>query len=294
MKKYSIYFIACVVTLLVGCQKEDDPTPTHTQDPNAVVQSDSTESNAGSEEPGFNQQLAKKWDMNTASPSGRHQDVDIYVSIEFTQDGQYFIEKSDNSFENGTYEISDERRIIELSDFGTIDIISLDEQSFVFTLTTLAEPDTSQDVTSVAVDPIELSDSDRYILGAWNTNSFYYVINGDTIRSSDPEYSALTGLDDINVYFTQYGTYLVEYKVNGEATEKQKNYWQWSDDSKTSICFADWTVALEHRSSVCSEINRAEINKIDENRFELVHSQGYDVAGSGFQFKISYDMVRAE
>ena len=292
MKKYSIYFLASVIILLVSCQQEDDPTPT-TQDPSVVVPSDSTDTNTELSEAEFNQQLAKRWDMGTPSPSGRRQSS-VYLSIEFTLDGRYFVEKSDDDFMNGTYTISSDRRFIELSGFGTIDIVSIDEQSFVFTLTTIDQPTSKQEIASVASDPMVLADSDQYLLGAWNMESFYYIIDGDTIRSDDPVYKMYTGLDTINVYFTQYGTYFIEYHTTDGNVRKEKNYWQWSGNSTTDICYADWRVALEDRNSVCNNSNKVSIVKVDEDHFELTQDQSMTIDNYSFQFKIKYSMARVE
>ena len=300
MKKCSIYLLLSVIILSVGCQKEDDPTPTSSK-PDATAPDSSNNSGVVNKQD-FQHQLAKKWSMNTASPSGRQQKSSAYVSIEFTLEGRYYIEKSmsetmeaGDSFITGMYTISEDRRTITLTDFGSIEVISIDEKSFAFQLTTLDQPTMTEDVASVASDPVVLSDSDQFLLGEWSIPSFYYIIGGDTVRSSDPIYQQLVEytspkFDTIDVHFTQYGTYFLEYSYESTVTHQAKNYWEWSDDSEEAICFGNWSTMLDNRSSVCSGNNKATIQKVNENYFRI--EQTTFVQGSPFE--ISYDLYRTE
>ena len=301
MKKCSIYLLLSVIILSVGCQKEDDPTPTSSK-PDATAPDSSNNSGVVNKQD-FQHQLAKKWSMNTASPSGRQQKSSAYVSIEFTLEGRYYIEKSmsetmeaGDSFITGTYTISEDRRTITLADFGSIEVISISEKSFAFQLTTLDQPTMTEDVTSVASDPVVLSDSDQFLLGEWSIPSFYYIMSGDTIRSTNPiykllvEYSEFPKFDTINVHFTQYGTYFAEYSYEGSVTSRMKNYWEWSDDSEKAICFGDWSITLDDRSSICNGSNNATIQKVNDDHFRLTQIASTR-AGS---FVVSYDLYRAE
>lgn len=300
MKKYSIYLLLSVIILSVGCQKEDDPTPTSSKH-DATAPDSSSDSGVVNKQD-FQHQLAKKWSMNTASPSGRQQKSSAYVSIEFTLEGRYYIEKSTpeameakDSFITGTYIISEDRRTITLADFGSIEVISIDEKSFAFQLTTLDQPMMTEDVTSVASDPVVLSNSDLFLLGEWSIPSFYYVLGGDTIRSDDEiyktllEFSTFPKFDTIDVHFTQYGTYFAEYSYEGNITNRIKNYWEWSDDSEEAICFGDWSVSLDNRNSVCNGINKATIEKVNDNYFKLEQT-----TSTGAVSVISFDLYRVE
>ena len=147
--------------------------------------------------------------------------ISDYESFEFNKSGNYIVVKNTTTKSTsnqivlfGTYEIIDSKTI-SLSDFGTIKISNLDENTIIFTITLDSNPNNGISINAAKQDKITSSTKTELLCRTWELVSF-----GGTETNSH------------FVLFSDAGTYFFQsISRNGIGT------WKWCDSEENKIAF---------------------------------------------------------
>ncbi|HBH47160.1 MAG TPA: hypothetical protein DDX98_00880 [Bacteroidales bacterium] len=188
-----------------------------------ACENESDDNNSGGDLTVNAETISAKWLITEASSE--------YKSIEFNESGNYILQMEDGmkSTEDlivlfGTYIILDDN-IIQLSDFGTITINSLDNNSISITIS----PAGGSEVTIEAdkADDIIGSSSSRtdLLCRSWEM----VAIDGEPVTGTEFE---------LTVIFSKAGTYFVEYANPVYGDEGGLAQWQWKDSDEEMFCYS--------------------------------------------------------
>lgn len=225
-----------MTTVLASCDKEEDAKPT-------------AEINEST--------ISAKWVVN---------DSEEYTSFEFNESGNYIIVKKSatsggrsrssapNFFNNsashpgsagrfqntektiyfGTYEIAG-NQTITLSDFGTITVKRLDDNSINFSLE-IPGADDNVLINASKQNEIETSTNTILLCRTWQLVSF----NGESVSGSEM---------DLTVLFSQAGTYFVSYPDGSNVDAGGLAQWRWNNSEETQLQYT-WELDVWYEGSV--------------------------------------------
>ena len=183
-----------------------------------------------------NKTISAKWQIDSGG----------YESIEFNESGNYIITKN-NIYANGNkiinaaatpvyvygnYKIINSTTI-ELTNYGTINVVSITELNFSFKL--VLTNSTSITITATKISAvIQTTTKTDLLCKTWVIDKAY--LNDKT----DTSLNKLVGL--LTVLFSKYGTYFVHQ------FEDINKYWKWKNVAETQIYYSstnltDWTNA---------------------------------------------------
>jgi hypothetical protein len=182
-----------------------------------------------------------------------------YESFEFNESGNYIVvknttQKSTNN-QNvyfGTYKIIDNSSI-ELSDFGTLKITSIDDNNISFSLTLEGYPKIDIIINATKADKIATSSKTELLCRTWNLVS----LNG--VSAIDTEY-------DLTVLFSDAGTYFVTF--NDSLEDLSVAQWCWKSNSETTLCYS-W-----EGEPTCDGESEVEILKLTESELQISENMG--------------------
>jgi hypothetical protein len=222
--------IAGLLLLLLfsfSCSKDGDDN----KDPNAAVR----------------ESISAKW--NVSDVTGRISSQ-AYESFEFNKSGNYII-VVDGTVLFGLYEILDDKSTLQLEDFGTIKILSVNENAISFTLT-LNGDDTELTVTAVKADEMASSTKTELLCKTWQL----VTMNGDPVAGT--EY-------DLTVLFSAAGTYFVSYNDPGEGeSEGGLALWAWKDSSEETLCYS-WDGFID-----CDGEHEVQIVELTKSKLKII------------------------
>jgi hypothetical protein len=193
MKK--ILFAIFALTLIAACDKDEN-------EPNEVNVEKTT--------------ISAKWTISNSSD---------YKSFEFNESGNYIVVKNittrsinDPIVLFGTYEIIDGKKIV-LSDFGTLIISVINENSISFSFQLTSNPDNDVIINASKQEEIESSTNTDLLCQTWMLVSF-------------GEYE----IQNFYVLFSKAGTYLINNEAEGEEIIKLGT-WSWCNTDENKIAF---------------------------------------------------------
>jgi len=236
------------------------------------------------------EKISAKWDVPQPAE---------YLSLEFTEDGDYIIilpsnqtksrkiTSAGNSFLKhpvskdvslrsleaasivvGTYKVNEAK--IELANYGTLDIINLTENEFSFKLTLKGSSSTQDYYTTKAATTIANSSRTKLLCKNWNIESVEWEprdYDGDGYIDNDDEGTDLIGT---TVFFSKYGTYLVIYPPQYYIEEGEDPfmlaYWKWKDSNENVLLYSD-------SNNEWGEDNGGEVDVVSLTENEMTFSE---------------------
>ncbi len=183
-----------MMTLIVSCDKDENDSKT-------VLKT---------------QTISAKWNVNSS---------DLYDSFEFNESGNYIVVKKPHPNSQfiyfGTYEIINGTSI-ELSDFGTIEVSSISNNSISFSINTDRKAKTSINASKQA----EMAKSSKtdLICKTWEM----FSVNGEPVAGTEME---------LTVLFSKAGTYFVTFSNPMVENDGEIAQWKWKDAAQTQIYY---------------------------------------------------------
>lgn len=167
--------------------------------------------------------ISAKWNVDNLSE---------YASFEFNESGNYIVLKNtttksanDQIILFGTYEIIDNKTIV-MSDFGTLAILEVNENSMSFNIQLTSDPDNEIIINASKQTEMENTTKTNLLCRTWKMVS----VNGEDVVGTEYELSIL---------LSKAGTYFVEYANTEYEDDGFLAYWKWSDDSETKFLYAN-------------------------------------------------------
>ncbi|MHA7943746.1 hypothetical protein ACJOV8_011795 [Formosa sp. 3Alg 14/1] len=204
MKKFSLILLTVFVfALIIGCDSSDNG------------ENDLTETTEDTT-------INAKWVVTNAS---------TYESFEFNESGNYIILKTSEDQRTteepnilfGTYSLIDDDTIV-LSDFGTLIISNIDENSIQFALALASAPEQTIQIEASKQLEIEKSTNTDLLCQTWQLVSF----NGENVIGTT---EALT------VLFSRAGTYFVTNTSPLSSNQGGLASWSWNNSAQTQIYY---------------------------------------------------------
>lgn len=148
-----------------------------------------------------------------------------YISFEFNSNGNYIVVKKtatkstgDQNILFGTYENIDNKKIV-LSDFGTLIISELADNSISFTIQPISNPDNTITVNASKQEEIKSSANTDLLCQSWEVVS----VGGDDMTNC-------------YVVLSKAGTYLISIEFDGEKITGLGT-WAWCNDAENKLAF---------------------------------------------------------
>jgi len=162
--------------------------------------------------------ISAKWNVSNSSD---------YDSFEFNKSGNYIVIKNlttkstnDQIILFGTYEIINNTTIV-LSDFGTLTISEINENSISFSIQLTSNPDNEIIINASKQEEMESTTKTELLCRTWELIS----INGENVAGTE---------DGGTVLFSKASTYLVTWS-DGESGLAQ---WKWKDEAETQFYYS--------------------------------------------------------
>jgi len=198
MKKLKQILVAIfVLTFIVACNKDDN-------DPKGNLEKTT---------------ISAKWIVSNSSE---------YSSFEFNESGNYIVVKNTTTkstngqiFLFGTYEITDNKTIV-LSDFGTLTLSEIDENSIDFSIKLTSNPNNEITINASKQEEMESTARTDLLCRTWEM----VTINGEPVVGTEME---------LTVLFSKAGTYFVSYPDNDEGGLAQ---WKWKNEAETQLLYS--------------------------------------------------------
>lgn len=198
MKKLKQILVAIfVLTFITACDKDEN-------DPKETLEKAT---------------ISAKWNISNSSD---------YDSFEFNESGNYIVVKNtttkstnDQIILFGTYKIIDNKTIV-LSDFGTLIVSKIDENSIIFSIKLTSNPNNEIIINASKQEEMESTTKTELLCRTWELVS----INGENVAGTE---------DGGTILFSKAGTYLVTWS-DGESGLAQ---WKWKDETETQF-FYSW------------------------------------------------------
>jgi len=192
--------------------------------------------------------LSAKWVVDGTSD---------YKSFEFNESGSYIVVKNspEKSTDNqmvlfGTYEIVDNETIV-LSDFGTMKVTELNDDSIGFSIQLTGNP--NSDVIIMAAKQAEMKSSKKtdLLCRTWKL----VTDNDENVAGTDQE---------LTVLFSAAGTYYVSFANPSDDNEDGLAQWKWTDETESTF-FYSWSDV-----PVWSEESKVEIIELTKNVLKIL------------------------
>ena len=195
--------------------------------------------------------ISAKWIVSNSSD---------YESFEFNESGNYIVvintttkSTNDQVVLFGTYEIIDDKTII-LTNFGTITISDINENSISFSLNLASDPDNKIVIKASKQDEIESSTKTDLLCRTWEM----VTENGEPVAGTDM---------DLIVLFSKAGTYFVSFANPEDESDGGLAQWMWKDEAETQLLYS-WD-----EEPNWDEENYAEISELAANTLKIVEDE---------------------
>ena len=180
-----------------------------------------------------------------------------YESFEFNESSNYIIAENSAAkaavgqiVHYGVYQIIN-NETINLVDFGTIKVTSLEEENFNFTLTLDNDPNNNINIEASKQADIASSSRTDLLCRTWEM----VTIDGESVAGTEME---------LNVLFSSAGTYFVEYFSPGSEGDGGLAQWQWKDEDEEWICYS-WEGA-----PTCTGNNEVELTELTSTSLTII------------------------
>ncbi|WP_299778926.1 hypothetical protein [uncultured Formosa sp.] len=179
--------------------------------------------NNNDEETSEDVSINSKWIVSNSSE---------YESFEFNESGNYIIVKNTEEERTtdtetilfGTYNLIDASTVI-LSDFGTLLISDIDEDSINFSIALTNNPESEIEIKAYKNAEFENSTNTDLLCRTWQMETF----NGENVIGT---------VDDLTVIFSRAGTYFVTYTSPLSENEGGLAKWYWSNNKQTELYYS--------------------------------------------------------
>ncbi|WP_159023719.1 hypothetical protein [Formosa sp. L2A11] len=155
-----------------------------------------------------------------------------YASFEFNASGNYIIVKNSEDEKTtdaqtilfGTYNLIDASTVV-LSDFGTLFISDIDEDSINFSIELTSNPESEIQIEAYKTTEMENSTNTDLLCRTWQMETF----NGENVIGTE---------DDLTVIFSRAGTYFVTFTNPSSENEGGLANWSWDNDEQTQLYYS--------------------------------------------------------
>ena len=154
-----------------------------------------------------------------------------YESFEFNESGNYIVVENtitkstnDKIILFGTYEIIDNKTII-LSDFGTLTISKINENSISFSIQLTSNPDNEIIIDASKQEEMESSARTVLLCRTWQL----LTVNDTSVIGTDME---------LTVLFSAAGTYFVSYVKPEGGNVGGLAQWKWKNEAETQFLYS--------------------------------------------------------
>ena len=155
-----------------------------------------------------------------------------YESFEFNESGNYIVvtnttTKSTNSqvIIYGTYEIIDYSTIV-MSDFGTIKLTMVDENSISFSIQMASNPEANISINATKQEEMEASTNTDLLCKTWKM----VEVDGEVVVEGSPY--------DFSVLMSKAGTYFSFQRTSEQENSGEIANWKWKDDTETEFLYS--------------------------------------------------------
>jgi hypothetical protein len=166
--------------------------------------------------------ISAKWSVSNSSE---------YESFEFNESGNYIVVENtttksinDQIILFGTYEIIDSKTIV-LSDFGTLTLSDIDENSISFSIQLTSNPDNEIIINASKQEEMESSSRTDLLCRTWEM----VTKNGEPVAGTDME---------LIVLFSKAGTYFVSFANPEDENDGGLAQWKWKNDAETQLLYS--------------------------------------------------------
>jgi hypothetical protein len=195
--------------------------------------------------------ISAKWNVDNSSE---------YESFEFNESGNYIVVKNTTTKSTndqvvlfGTYEIIDAQKI-NLTDFGTLTISDVNENSISFSIILTNDPDNEIIINASKQDEIESSTKTDLLCRTWEM----VTENGEPVAGTDME---------LTVLFSKAGTYFVSFANPEDESDGGLAQWKWNNDEETQLLYS-W-----EKVPNWEEEDYVEISELTANTLKIVEDE---------------------
>lgn len=197
--------------------------------------------------------ISAKWIVSNSSE---------YESFEFNESGNYIVVENtttkstnDQIILFGTYEIIDNKTIV-LSDFGTLTISEINENSISFSIQLTSNPDNEIIIDASKKEEMESSTKTDLLCRTWEM----VTVNGEPVVGTDEE---------LTVLFSKAGTYFVSFANPEDEDENDGGLaqWKWNNEAETQLLYS-W-----EEVPVWDEEDFVEISELTSNKLKIIEDE---------------------
>jgi len=194
--------------------------------------------------------ISAKWNVDNSSE---------YESFEFNESGNYIVVENTTKSTNdqiilfGTYEIIDNKTIV-LSDFGTLTISEINENSISFSIQLTSNPNNEIIINASKQEEMESSINTELLCRTWEM----VTINDTLVVGTDME---------LTVLFSAAGTYFVSYANPDDENDGGLAQWKWKDESQTQLLYS-WD-----EIPIWDEANYVEIPELTTSTLKIIEDE---------------------
>lgn len=192
--------------------------------------------------------ISAKWNVDNSSE---------YESFEFNESGNYIVVENTTTKSTddqivlfGTYEIIDNKTIV-LSDFGTLTISGINENSISFSIQLTSNPDNEIIIHASKQEEMESSVNTKLLCRTWEM----VTINDTSVVGTDME---------LTVLFSAAGTYFVSYTNPDDENVGGLAQWKWKDEAQTQILYS-WD-----ETPIWDEANSIEVPELTTSTLKVI------------------------
>lgn len=183
-----------------------------------------------------------------------------YKSFEFNKSGNYIVVKSATTKSTndvivlfGTYDIIDKTTIV-LSDFGTLKISEINDNSITFSFKLTSNPDNEINIIATKQEEMQNSTKTELLCRTWEM----VTVNGEDVVGTDME---------LTVLFSSAGTYFVSYANPEDENDGGLAQWKWKDETETKLLYSWYEIP------VWDEEDYVEIPELTSNKLKIIEDE---------------------
>lgn len=184
----------------------------------------------------------------------------VYESFEFNKSGNYIVVKNATTKSEsgqivlfGTYVIVDETTIT-LSNFGTLKISTLNDNSLSFSIQLTGNPANTIVITATKQNEMATTTRTDLLCKTWEM----VTLNGESVVGTDME---------LTVLFSKAGTYLVTFVIPLEENSGDLAQWKWKNVAETELLYS-WDEV-----PVWSEANSVQIPELTATTLKIIEDE---------------------
>jgi hypothetical protein len=230
MKNFKTFLIAIfALTSIISCTKDENK-------PNKPLEKET---------------ISAKWIVGGTS---------VYESFEFNKSGNYIVVKNVTTKSEssqivlfGTYVIVD-KTTITLSNFGTLKISTITDNSIGFTVQLTGNPTSAIVITATKQNEMAATTRTDLLCRTWEMVTY----NGESVTGTDME---------LTVLFSKAGTYFVSFADPSDENDGGLAQWKWKNVAETEMLYS-WD-----EIPVWSEANSVQIPELTATTLKIIEHE---------------------